>query len=165
MTPTKTMAGRAQRGRWMKTDPEPDLEIPMMIDFIKVPNQIDDAIRTSYGGGRPNPGYFIDCDGTILEQLDWAWADPEADAGGRSQHDFEDLAGMLDAYLDRPSGCYTNVMPELTPTPILTATQTPTTAPSATTVPTLIVLPDPSHTSSPSPIPPDSSLYLPILRG
>lgn len=36
-TISKSMKERAQRAKWMKTDPEPDYTIPMMIDYINDP--------------------------------------------------------------------------------------------------------------------------------
>ena len=42
---TKSMKDRAQRAVWMKTDPDRDYEIPMMIDFINDPPNKDDASR------------------------------------------------------------------------------------------------------------------------
>jgi hypothetical protein len=137
------MPERAQRGRWMKTDPEPDLEIPMLIDYIDVKDQIDESIRASYGGGRPNSGYLIDCDGRVLEQHEWAWSDPAAE-GRQGDIDFEDLAASLDVYLANPPGCYTNVAPELTPTSAPTAMPPTAVRPTATKAPTLIPLPIPT---------------------
>ncbi len=134
VTVTKTMPERAQRGRWMKYDPEPDLVIPMMIDFIEHDTHSDEAIRSTYGGGRPNAGYLIDCDGTVLEQHDWAWSSDGTAPGRRRGEllDFGDLAASLERYLDDPPACYHNERPYLPPP----TTSPPTATADATTVPT-----------------------------
>jgi hypothetical protein len=101
--PTKTMAERAQRARWMKTDPEPDIEMPVIIDYIADPPNEDEAIRRAYGGGRPNSGYVIDCDGRVLEAHGWAWAVDGTSPGSLA---FGELERSLDAYLADPPACY-----------------------------------------------------------
>ena len=137
VTVTQTMAERAQRGRWMKYDPDPDLEIPMIIDYIAHETMRNEAIRASYGGGRPNTGYLIDCDGTVLEQHDWAWSMDGTAPGRRNGEllDFGDLADSLEAYLEDPPACYQNENPYIpAPTqspsePTVAATTTATAAP------------------------------------
>jgi hypothetical protein len=100
------MEQRAQRAAWMKTDLEPDAEMPMIIDYINTPLGPNNAIKSAYIGGGYYSGYVIDCDGTIIHSVNWAWFAP----GG--QWWFLPLAGLggldtfLADYLADPPACY-----------------------------------------------------------
>jgi hypothetical protein len=105
-TETTSMEERAQRASWLKTDQEPDFEIPMMIDYIDdAPNQ-DDAIKWSYMGGGFYSGYVIDCDGTVIEAVDWAWKDDDGGWYGLPLAHVDQLHAFLDEYLTDPPPCY-----------------------------------------------------------
>ena len=47
---THTMEERAQRAKWMKTDEDTDFEIPMAVDYINDPPNVDNAIRSAFRG-------------------------------------------------------------------------------------------------------------------
>jgi hypothetical protein len=102
------MAERAQRARWMKTDPDPDFEIPMMIDFINDPPNPDDAIRRAYMGAGFYSGYVIDCDGTMVKSHSWGWYDSGGEWWGLPLASIKGLTDFLDAYLKNPPACYGN---------------------------------------------------------
>ncbi len=102
---TNSMEERAQRAGWMKTDPDPDLDMPMMIDYLKSDMGEDNAIRKAYGGGSPYSGYIIDCDGKILEAHSWAWADM-TQSWPMSVDSFENLIKSLDKYIENSSSCF-----------------------------------------------------------
>jgi hypothetical protein len=103
---TTTMAERAQRAKWMKTDPEPDYEIPMMIDYINVEGHDDDAIRRAFFGSGFYSGYIIDCDGTVLRRHAWGWYGPDGEWWGLPLAPVQDLEQFLDSYLADPPPCY-----------------------------------------------------------
>lgn len=103
---TETMEERAQRARWMKSDPEPDFEIPMMIDYINHPGHQDNAIRTAYRGSGFYSGFVIDCDGTILDSHTWGWFGPNGEWWGLPLAPVEGLRLLLNNYLAHPSSCY-----------------------------------------------------------
>jgi MYXO-CTERM domain-containing protein len=106
-TITTRMDERAQRAWWMKTDPEPDYEIPMAIDYINYPPHTDNAIRTSYRGAGFYSGFVIDCDGQVLVAENWAWYAPGGEWWGLPLARIDHLHAFLDAYLANPSSCYT----------------------------------------------------------
>jgi hypothetical protein len=89
----------------MKTDPDPDIDIPIIIDYIKSDMGKDNAIRKAYGGGMPYSGYLIDCDGKILEAHNWAWADT-TQSWPMKVESFENLIASLNKYLEGPSTYY-----------------------------------------------------------
>ena len=60
------MEQRAQRARWIKTDLEPDAEIPIIIDYINSPLGPDNVIWNAYTGGGFYSGFVIDCNATII---------------------------------------------------------------------------------------------------
>jgi len=103
---TTKMAERAQRAKWMKTDPDPDLEIPMMIDYINDPPNKNNAIRRAYLGGGFYSGYVIDCDGKVLYARSWAWFAPGKDWWNLPLDPVANLHKLLDDYLKNPSSCY-----------------------------------------------------------
>lgn len=100
------MKERAERATWLKTDREPALEIPMIIDYINSPPQRDDEIRQSYLGGGYYAGYIIDCDGTVLQRNPWAWYGTGGEWWGLPLVPIESLHEFLDEYLESPSSCY-----------------------------------------------------------
>lgn len=102
---TKSMEERAQRAKWMKTDPDPDLDMPMIIDYLNSDMGEDNAMRKAYGGGSPYSGYIIDCDGKILEAHAWAWADM-TQSWPMSVDSYENLIKSLDKYLENPPPCF-----------------------------------------------------------
>jgi hypothetical protein len=109
------MSERADRAKKMKTDPEPDFTIPMIIDFIGSPLAPDNAIRKAYYGGGFYSGYVIDCDGTILVARDWAWFGSGKSWWQLPLAPIESLHTFLDAYLAKPPRCYKppeNTLPE-----------------------------------------------------
>ena len=108
---TSTMAQRAQRARWMKSDPHPDFEIPMMIDYINDAPNANNAIRKAYLGGGFYSGYVIDCDGTVLYARSWAWFAPGKDWWGLPLDPVANLHKLLDDYLKSPPACYTKGSP------------------------------------------------------
>jgi MYXO-CTERM domain-containing protein len=105
-TITHTMEERAQRAKWMKTDEDPDFEIPMAIDFVGHPTQPDDEIRRNYLGGGYYSCYVIDCDGTVLQRHPWGWYGPDGEWWGLPLAPMADLQEFLDAYLANPPPCY-----------------------------------------------------------
>ena len=80
---TDTMEERAQRAKWMKTDEDPDFEVPMAVDFVGHDTQPDDEIRRNYLGGGYYSCYVIDCDGTVLQRHPWGWYAPGGDCSLR----------------------------------------------------------------------------------
>jgi hypothetical protein len=102
---TESMEERAERARWMKTDPDPDIDMPIIIDYLNSDMGADNAIRKAYGGGMPYSGYIIDCDGKILEAHNWAWADTTKKWPMKVES-FENLVKSLEKYLESPSACY-----------------------------------------------------------
>lgn len=105
-TITRAMEERAERARWLKSDPEPDLEIPFLIDFVGSPPHQDDEIRRSYFGGGFYSGAVIDCDGTILDSHQWGWFAPGGEWWGLPLAPIDALHGLLDDYLANPPACY-----------------------------------------------------------
>ncbi len=103
---TETMEQRAQRARWLKTDPEPDYTIPMMIDYVGHPDQPDDAIRSSYRGAGFYAGFVIDCDGKVIRAHDWGWFAPGGEWWNLPLAPVDELHAFLDAYLADPPDCY-----------------------------------------------------------
>jgi hypothetical protein len=113
-----TMEERAQRARWMKTDLEPDLEIPIIIDYINSPLGEDNAIWNVYRGGGFYSGFVIDCDGTVLNQESWAWFAPGGQWWGLPLEQVSSIETFLDSYLADPPPCYnqdSNLSDSLTP--------------------------------------------------
>ncbi len=100
------MAERAERARWMKSDPQPDFVIPMMIDYINDPPNTDNAIRSAYRGGGFYSGFLIDCDGTVLLAHSWAWFAPGKDWWNLPLAPIANLHAFLDSYLADPPPCY-----------------------------------------------------------
>jgi hypothetical protein len=100
------MDERAQRARWLKTDPDPDIEMPMAIDFINSNLGPDDAIRDSYYGAGFYSGFVIDCDGSVLQSHAWAWYGPGRDWWDLPLVPIGDLHDFLDSYLASPPACY-----------------------------------------------------------
>jgi len=101
-----TMEERAQRARWMKTDLEPDLEIPIIIDYINSPLGENNAIWNVYRGGGFYSGFVIDCDGTVLIQENWAWFAPGGQWWSLPLERVENIEVFLDSYLADPPPCY-----------------------------------------------------------
>ncbi len=101
-----TMKQRAQRAKWLKTDPKVDFEIPMMIDFINDPPNTNNAVRAAYLGSGFYSGYVIDCDGTVLKSHSWGWFAPGRDWWGLPLQPIASLQAFLDAYLADPPACY-----------------------------------------------------------
>ncbi|MBW2276910.1 MAG: hypothetical protein JRF63_05420, partial [Deltaproteobacteria bacterium] len=97
-----TMEERAQRAKWMKTDPEPDLELPFMIDYINTELGANNAIRSAYHGAWFYSGAVIDCDGTILDEQSWGWYDDGGDWWGLPLEHIDNLYALLDDYLADP---------------------------------------------------------------
>jgi hypothetical protein len=106
------MSERAQRAQWMKTDEDPDFEIPMMIDYINHPPHRDNAIRTSYRGAGFYSGFVIDCDGRVLVAENWSWFAPGGEWWGLPLAPIDELHAFLDAYLANPSPCYAQDQPD-----------------------------------------------------
>jgi len=103
---TTTMEERAQRARWMKSELEPDAEMPMMLDYINSEMGEDNAIRAVYGGGGFYSGFVIDCDGTIIHQSNWGWFRPGGQWWNLPLPPAADLEAFLDGYLADPPPCY-----------------------------------------------------------
>jgi len=114
-TITKTMQERAQRATWLKTDPNPDFTIPMMMDFVGDPGHADDELRTTYWGGGYYSGVVIDCDGTIRKIHSWGWYDKGGEWMGLNLTPVQDLHSYLDGYLKSPPACYKAVAPDAGP--------------------------------------------------
>jgi len=100
------MEERAQRARWMKTELEPDAEIPMLIDYINSELGPNDAIWSFYTGGGFYSGFVIDCDGTILQSLNWGWLSPGGQWFNLPLAPVRTLEEFLDDYLANPPACY-----------------------------------------------------------
>jgi hypothetical protein len=100
------MSQRADRAKKLKTDPEPDLTLPIMIDYIRSPLGNDNAIRDAYLGGGFYSGYVIDCDGKIAVAKDWAWFGPGKSWWNLPLAPIASLHAFLDAYLENPPTCY-----------------------------------------------------------
>jgi hypothetical protein len=136
---TTTMEQRAQRSRWIKTDLEPDAEIPIIIDYINSPLGTDNAIYNAYTGGGFYAGFVIDCDATIIYQENWAWFAPGGQWWGLPLDPVANLEDFLDSYLANPPLCYEQ--PSATDVP-----QTPsfTESPSGETegLPTVLIVDD-----------------------
>jgi hypothetical protein len=64
-TITTDMSERAQRALLMKTDPEVDFEIPMVVDYVNHATEPDNAIRNAYRGGGFYSRFVVDCDGIV----------------------------------------------------------------------------------------------------
>jgi hypothetical protein len=105
-TRTTSMPQRAERARWMKSDLEPDAEMPMMIDYIDTPLGSRDAIKQFYDGAGFYSGYVIDCDATILAEVPWAWHGPGAEWWSLPLAEADQLRAFLDDYLADPPPCY-----------------------------------------------------------
>jgi hypothetical protein len=103
---THTMEERAERAKWMKTDEDPDFEIPMAIDFVGHDTQPDDEIRRNYLGGGYYSCYVIDCDGIVLQRHPWGWFAPGGEWWGLPLAPIADLHDFLDDYLADPPPCY-----------------------------------------------------------
>ncbi|MDY7107546.1 MAG: hypothetical protein SYC29_02820 [Planctomycetota bacterium] len=103
---TTTMEQRAERARWMKSELEPDAEMPMMMDYINSELGEDNAIRAVYGGGGFYSGFVIDCDGTIIYQSPWGWFRPGGQWWTLPLPPAADLEAFLDEYLADPPPCY-----------------------------------------------------------
>ncbi len=101
-----TMQERAQRAGWLKTDLDPDGEIPMMIDYIDDAPNSDNAIKYAYMGDGFYSGFVIDCDGTVIKKQDWGWYDDGGDWMGLPLEHVDDLHNFLDDYLADPPDCY-----------------------------------------------------------
>jgi len=101
-----TMEVRAERAAWMKSDPDPDFEIPMLVDFVGHATEPDDAIREQYFGYGYYSGYVIDCDGIVKKAHDWGWFGPGGDWWGLPLAPVQGLRDWLDAYLAAPPPCY-----------------------------------------------------------
>ena len=105
-TITRTMGERAERARWLKTDPEPDIEMPMAIDFVHTDLGPRNAIRESYIGAGFYSGFVIDCDGRVLRSHPWAWYGPGGGWWDLPLVPIADLNDFLDSYLADPPACY-----------------------------------------------------------
>ena len=104
---TTSMEQRAERGRWLQSDLEPDGELPVMVDFINSPGGEDNnAIRAAYRGDGFYSGFIIDCDGRVLQANSWAWYGPGRDWWGLPLVPIAKLHATLDAYLENPPDCY-----------------------------------------------------------
>ena len=99
---TTTMEERAQRASWIKTDLEPDAELPIIIDYINSPLGPDNAIKSAYIGGGFYSGFVIDCDGTIVHSVGWAWFGPGGQWWGLPLAPVDSLKNFLDGYLADP---------------------------------------------------------------
>ncbi len=106
-TITLDMAERAQRALWMKTDPEPDFEIPMVVDYVNHLTEPDNAIRNAYRGGGFYSGFVVDCDGIVKVAHGWGWYAPGGEWWGLPLAPVSELRNWLDAYLANPPVCYT----------------------------------------------------------
>jgi len=111
-TITHEMEERAQRARWMKSDPEPDFEIPMLIDYVGHPDQPDDAIRRQYRGSGFYSAYLIDCDGKVIRAHNWGWFAPGFEWWGLPLAPISELHEHLDQYLANPPACYAGESPD-----------------------------------------------------
>ena len=103
---TTTMEQRAQRARWIKTDLKPDGEIPIIIDYINSSLGPDNIIWNAYTGGGFYSGFVIDCNATIIYQVNWAWFAPGGQWWGLPLSPVNDLENFLDSYLADPPACY-----------------------------------------------------------
>lgn len=103
---TTSMEERAQRARWLKTDPDPDFEIPMIIDYINTELGPDNAIRAAYHGGWFYSSAVIDCDGIIIDERPWAWYDDGGDWWDLPLAHIDNLYALLDEYLADPPECF-----------------------------------------------------------
>lgn len=106
-TITNEMSERAQRARWMKTDPEPDFEIPMAVDFVNHVAEPDSAIRNAYRGGGFYSGFVVDCDGIVKVAHAWSWYAPGGEWWGLPLAPVFGLRNWLNNYLADPPACYT----------------------------------------------------------
>ncbi len=100
------MQERAQRAKWMKTDPNPDFEIPMMVDYVNYPPHQNDEVRGAYRGGGFYSGFVIDCDGMVKRAENWGWFSPGGEWWGLPLAPLTELHDYLDAYLANPPTCY-----------------------------------------------------------
>lgn len=103
---TTSMEERAQRAKWLKTDPEPDLEIPAMIDYINDSPNANNAIKYAYLGGGYYSGFVIDCDGKVIKKVDWGWFNEGTDWMTLPLEHIDVLHSFLDDYLDDPPECF-----------------------------------------------------------
>ncbi len=110
-TRSTTMEQRAERAAWMKSDPDPDYTIPMLIDFVGHPTEVDNAIRAQYFGYGYYSGYVIDCDGVVRVAHDWGWYGPGGEWWGLPLAPVDALRAWLDAYLADPPSCYEDPNP------------------------------------------------------
>ncbi len=103
---SRTMEERARRAGWMKTQLEPDAEIPMLIDYINSPLGADDRIWSFYTGGGFYAGFVIDCDRSIIQSLNWGWFAPGSQFWNLPLAPLRALEDFLDDYLATTPACY-----------------------------------------------------------
>lgn len=107
-TVTGDMKERAERARWLKEDPDPDLVIPMIMDYVNSPPARDNDIRQAYFGSGFYSGFIIDCDGTVLQRNSWGWFGKGGEWWDLPLVPIEDLHAFLDDYLENPPSCYSD---------------------------------------------------------
>ncbi|MCP4745588.1 MAG: hypothetical protein GY874_05515 [Desulfobacteraceae bacterium] len=95
-----------ERANWLNTDLNSVGEMPFIIDYINTESGQDNAIKHEYNGGGYYSAYIIDCDGTLLEALNWGWMGPGGDWMGLPLSPIEELYSFLDDYLSNPPDCY-----------------------------------------------------------
>ena len=134
-----TMEERAKRARWMKTDLEPDLEIPIIIDYINSPLGEDNAIWNVYRGGGFYSGFVIDCDATVINQENWAWFAPGGQWWGLPLEQVESIESFLDSYLADPPPCYN---PDSTPSDSLVQDAPEIVSGASEGLPTILIVDD-----------------------
>lgn len=103
---TTEMEQRAQRARWLRTDQDPDFEIPMALDYINYPPHADNEIRANYRGSGYYACYVIDCDGKVKKAHAWGYFAPGGEWWGLPLTPISELYDYLDAYLANPPACY-----------------------------------------------------------
>ncbi len=101
-----SMEQRAERAAWMKSDPDPDFEIPMLIDYVGHDTMADNAIRSAYRGSGYYSAYVIDCDGIVKRTHTWGWYDEGGEWWDLPLASADELVAWLDAYLANPPACY-----------------------------------------------------------
>ncbi len=111
------MAERAQRARWLKSDHDPALQMPIMLDYVNDPPNADNAIKKAYWGGGSYSGYFIGCDGKVLEVKKWSWGIVNSPHYNFPLGSTGELHAMLDKYIASAPSCYDPgvVEPDLEP--------------------------------------------------
>ncbi|MHC4697048.1 MAG: hypothetical protein ACYTFA_09920 [Planctomycetota bacterium] len=123
----------------MRTELEPDAEIPMLIDYMNSPLGPDNAIWGFYTGGGFYSGFVIDCDRTIAQSLAWAWFAPGSQWWGLPLAPLTALEDFLDDYLANPPACY-DLATEPSRPPMSHAVESVSAGPEA--LPTVLIVDD-----------------------